>query len=82
MNVALMLENHAKQYNMTVNHQRPVIEGFKCCEAKMTCCAPGFWYQFIQDTKNRTRSKFTLINARLNVFSIKNTCKLIVTNPF
>ncbi|KAJ0180455.1 hypothetical protein K1T71_003859 [Dendrolimus kikuchii] len=53
--VALMLENYAKQYNMTVNHQRPVIEGFKCCDAKMTCCAPGFWYQFIQDTKNRTR---------------------------
>ncbi|CAK1552126.1 unnamed protein product [Leptosia nina] len=53
--VALTLENHAKKNNMTVNHQRPVIDGFKCCEEKMTCCAPGFWYQFIQDTKNRTR---------------------------
>ncbi|XP_045491342.1 receptor-type guanylate cyclase Gyc76C-like isoform X1 [Colias croceus] len=53
--VALTLENHAKKNNMTVNHQRPVINGFKCCEEKMTCCAPGFWYQFIQDTKNRTR---------------------------
>ena len=54
--VALTLENHAKMNNMTVNHQRPVIDSFKCCEEKMTCCAPGFWYQFIQDTKNRTRS--------------------------
>ncbi|XP_069365373.1 receptor-type guanylate cyclase Gyc76C-like isoform X1 [Maniola hyperantus] len=53
--VALTLENHAKKNNMTVNHQRPVIDGFKCCEEKMTCCAPGFWYQFIQETKNRTR---------------------------
>ncbi|XP_063620274.1 receptor-type guanylate cyclase Gyc76C-like isoform X1 [Cydia splendana] len=53
--VALTLENHAKKNNMTVNHQRPVIEGFKCCSEKMACCAPGFWYQFIQDTKNRTR---------------------------
>ncbi|KAL0893796.1 hypothetical protein ABMA27_013928 [Loxostege sticticalis] len=53
--VALTLENHAKKNNMTVNHQRTVIEGFKCCEEKRTCCAPGFWYQFIQDTKNRTR---------------------------
>lgn len=55
--VALTLENHAKKINMTVNHQRPVIDGFKCCEEKMTCCAPGFWYQFIQDTKNKTRSE-------------------------
>ncbi|XP_026742826.1 receptor-type guanylate cyclase Gyc76C-like isoform X2 [Trichoplusia ni] len=53
--VALTLENHAKNNNMTVNHQRPVIDGYKCCEEKMTCCAPGFWYQFIQDTKNKTR---------------------------
>ncbi|XP_013182173.1 PREDICTED: guanylate cyclase 32E-like [Papilio xuthus] len=53
--VALTLENHAKQNNMTVNHQRPVIDAFKCCEEKMTCCAPGFWYQFIQETKNKTR---------------------------
>ncbi|KOB74032.1 Guanylyl cyclase at 76C, partial [Operophtera brumata] len=53
--VALTLENHAKKNNMTVNHQRPVIDAFKCCEEKLTCCAPGFWYQFIQDTKNRTR---------------------------
>lgn len=60
--VALTLENHAKKNNMTVNHQRTVIEGFKCCEEKRTCCAPGFWYQFIQDTKNRTRSElYTLI---------------------
>lgn len=55
--VALTLENHAKKSNMTVNHQRPVIDGFKCCEEKMACCAPGFWYQFIQETKNRTRSR-------------------------
>ncbi|CAB3242068.1 unnamed protein product [Arctia plantaginis] len=53
--VALTLENHAKRNNMTVNHQRPVIDGFKCCEEKLPCCAPGFWYQFIQDTKNKTR---------------------------
>ncbi|KAG6449579.1 hypothetical protein O3G_MSEX006116 [Manduca sexta] len=53
--VALTLENHAKSNNMTVNHQRPVIDGYKCCEEKMACCAPGFWYQFIQETKNKTR---------------------------
>lgn len=53
--VALTLENIAKKNNMTVNHQRPVIDAHKCCEEKLTCCAPGFWYQFIQDTKNRTR---------------------------
>ncbi|XP_021202770.2 receptor-type guanylate cyclase Gyc76C-like [Bombyx mandarina] len=55
MTVALTLENYAKDFNMTVNHQRPVINHFKCCEEKMACCAPGFWYQFIHDTKNKTR---------------------------
>ncbi|XP_053624893.1 receptor-type guanylate cyclase Gyc76C-like isoform X2 [Plodia interpunctella] len=53
--VALTLEIHAKKNNMTVNHLRPVLDGYKCCEEKLPCCAPGFWYQFIQDTKNRTR---------------------------
>ncbi|XP_026329867.1 receptor-type guanylate cyclase Gyc76C-like [Hyposmocoma kahamanoa] len=53
--VALILENHAKANNMTVNHQRNVVEAFRCCEEKLPCCAPGFWYQFVQDTKNRTR---------------------------
>ncbi|KAI8435113.1 hypothetical protein MSG28_003501 [Choristoneura fumiferana] len=43
--VALTLENHAKKNNMTVNHQRPVIDGFKCCEEKMTC-----FYVFLGST--------------------------------
>ncbi|XP_012544731.1 receptor-type guanylate cyclase Gyc76C isoform X2 [Bombyx mori] len=55
MTVALTLANYAKDFNMTVNHQSPVINTFKCCVEKMACCAPGFWYQFIHDTKNKTR---------------------------
>lgn len=83
--VALTLENHAKKNNMTVNHQRPVIDGFKCCEEKMTCCAPGFWYQFIQETKNRTRSEYYSASDNLTCGYLWSHSLSIVShilNPF
>lgn len=55
--VAKSLESQAKSNNMTVNHMWQVVDGHKCCEDKLDCCRSGYWYQVIQETKNRTRSK-------------------------
>ncbi|KAL0272546.1 UNVERIFIED_CONTAM: hypothetical protein PYX00_005475 [Menopon gallinae] len=40
---------------MSVNHMWQVVDGHKCCEDKLDCCRSGYWYQVIQETKNRTR---------------------------
>lgn len=53
--VAKSLHSHAKFNNMTVNHMKKVVDGHKCCEEKLACCHSGYWYQVIQETKNRTR---------------------------
>lgn len=53
--VAAWLEKEAKANNMTVNGVRAVVDPHRCCAHKMPCCQSGYWYQFIQETKNRTR---------------------------
>ncbi|KAK6625291.1 Receptor-type guanylate cyclase Gyc76C [Polyplax serrata] len=53
--VAKSLHSQAKTNNMTVNHMRKVVDRHKCCEEKLACCHSGYWYQVIQETKNRTR---------------------------
>lgn len=58
--VAHSLMDQAKQRNMTVNDKKSAKDKHTCCEGHLPCCSSGYWYQFIQDTKNRTRSKFTL----------------------
>lgn len=55
--MAKSLHSQAKTNNMTVNHMRKVVDRHKCCEEKLACCHSGYWYQVIQETKNRTRSK-------------------------
>ncbi|KAB0795504.1 hypothetical protein PPYR_12343 [Photinus pyralis] len=66
--VAYSLIDQAKQRNMTINNKKSAVDRHKCCEEKMACCSTGYWYQFIQETKNKTRiyvflgSAFSLID--------------------
>lgn len=57
--VAKSLHAQATANNMTVNHMKKVVDEHKCCEEKLACCHSGYWYQVIQETKNRTRSKLS-----------------------
>lgn len=56
--VADSLVDQASIKNMTINDRKSATDRHKCCEEKMDCCQSGYWYQFIQETKNRTRSTF------------------------
>ncbi|KAF4520110.1 hypothetical protein B566_EDAN010266 [Ephemera danica] len=53
--VARTLVTKAHANRMVVNHQRTLKDRHECCERKMQCCHSGFWYQVIQETRNRTR---------------------------
>ncbi|XP_030761809.1 receptor-type guanylate cyclase Gyc76C-like isoform X2 [Sitophilus oryzae] len=53
--VAHSLEYETKGKNMSVQHKKNARDRHKCCENRLKCCQTGFWYEFIQDTKNRTR---------------------------
>lgn len=53
--VAASLQREAIAGNMTVNDVKAVADIHRCCENKLPCCQSGYWFQFIQDTKNRTR---------------------------
>lgn len=55
--VAQSLKAQAKARNMTVNDMKSAVDRHKCCENRWSCCQSGYWYTFIQETKNRTRSK-------------------------
>ena len=55
--VAQSLVDEAENKNMTINDQEKAKDGYKCCSETLPCCGSGYWYQFIQNTKNRTRSK-------------------------
>lgn len=59
--VAQSLKEQATRKNMTVNDMKSATDRHKCCENSMLCCRSGYWYRFIQDTKNRTRSTYLLI---------------------
>lgn len=54
--VAQSLIQESKKLNMTVNVEIEAHTKLKCCEEKQGCCSSNYWYEFIQDTKNRTRS--------------------------
>lgn len=56
--VAQSLKEQATRKNMTVNDMKSATDRHKCCENAMPCCLSGYWYRFIQDTKNRTRSTY------------------------
>ncbi|XP_076266824.1 receptor-type guanylate cyclase Gyc76C-like isoform X1 [Rhynchophorus ferrugineus] len=53
--VAHSLEDETKGKNMSVQHKKNAQDRHKCCENNLKCCQTGFWYEFIQDTKNKTR---------------------------
>ncbi|KAL5292996.1 hypothetical protein ACFFRR_011640 [Megaselia abdita] len=53
--VADALHKQAVKMNLTINHMEKYIDNHKCCEDSLPCCRSGYWYQFIQNTMNRTR---------------------------
>jgi hypothetical protein len=57
--VAQSLVQEAKKKNMTINDEKKAKDSYKCCSESLSCCGSWYWYKFIQNTKNRTRSKWT-----------------------
>jgi len=53
--VAHSLEKQAEGKNMSVQHKKNARDRHKCCEQNFKCCQIGFWYEFIQNSRNRTR---------------------------
>ncbi|XP_066155671.1 receptor-type guanylate cyclase Gyc76C-like isoform X2 [Euwallacea fornicatus] len=53
--VAHSLEKQAEARNMSVQHKKNARDRHKCCEQNYKCCQTGFWYEFIQSSKNKTR---------------------------
>lgn len=81
--VAQSLEQQAKERNMTVNQMKRATDRHKCCENKLQCCQSGYWYKFIQDTKNRTRSnaRYARICARQLIFLWFSVYVFLGTKP-
>lgn len=67
--VAQSLKEQAYSRNMTVNDFKKAMDRHKCCVEKFPCCESGYWYQFIQETKNRTRSKLDTKIPPMRMFS-------------
>jgi hypothetical protein len=86
--VARTLVAKANQNNMQVNHHRTLKDRHECCEHKMQCCHSGFWYQVIQETRNRTRSEYSLqynlsLKIRLFFYCYELVCLFhFVKSPF
>lgn len=53
--VADSLEKQAQARNMSVQHKKDAGDRHNCCVKNSKCCQTGFWYDFIQNSKNRTR---------------------------
>ncbi|XP_050532707.1 receptor-type guanylate cyclase Gyc76C-like isoform X2 [Daktulosphaira vitifoliae] len=53
--VADSLKIQAKKANMTINHYKTIVDLYKCCELDQKCCSNAYWYQLVQETKNKTR---------------------------
>lgn len=79
--VAQSLVQEAKKKNMTINDEKKAKDSYKCCAEQLTCCGSGYWYQFIQNTKNRTRSK-TQTNSRQNLAFSSSLCLFGRLNVF
>lgn len=71
--VAQSLVQQANKKNMTINDEKSAKDRHKCCEEKLNCCGGSYWYQFIQDTKNRTRSILEVLASQFYnpVFSLR-----------
>lgn len=41
--------------NMTITNYRKAADPHKCCEDSLPCCQSSYWFQLIQETKNKTR---------------------------
>lgn len=56
--MATSLEKQAEDKNMSVQHKKNAGDRHKCCLQNYKCCQSGFWYEIIQNSKNKTRSKW------------------------
>lgn len=55
--MATSLKEEAQNKSMVINHEKMVKERHICCTENLRCCQVGDMQEFIQNTKNRTRSK-------------------------
>ncbi|RZF40473.1 hypothetical protein LSTR_LSTR000352 [Laodelphax striatellus] len=55
MIVAKTLRKEAIANKLTVNHFNEVVDRHACCVNGLTCCANGYWYELIRETRNGTR---------------------------
>ncbi|XP_045475600.1 receptor-type guanylate cyclase Gyc76C-like isoform X2 [Harmonia axyridis] len=53
--VAKSLILQAEKKKMTVTGERKASDRLQCCVLRLTCCQQHFWYDYLQETKNRTR---------------------------
>ncbi|XP_018335565.1 receptor-type guanylate cyclase Gyc76C [Agrilus planipennis] len=70
--VAESLVDQAVKKNMTINVKKSVGDNHECCERKLPCCSSSYWYQFIQDTKNRTRI-YIFLGTSMALIDLMNT---------
>lgn len=56
--VAKSLHREANERNMTINDFRKAEDKHSCCVNKQACCKSGYWYDFVQQTREKTRSEF------------------------
>ncbi|KAJ8947966.1 hypothetical protein NQ318_021064, partial [Aromia moschata] len=83
-NVAMSLSEEAQKRNMSVNYQKMAQDRHKCCADNLKCCQIGDWYQFIQDTKNRTRIYVFLGNTMslVELMNIMQTARLFENGEY
>ncbi|XP_065155987.1 receptor-type guanylate cyclase Gyc76C-like isoform X3 [Atheta coriaria] len=70
--VASSLVKEAKARNMTINDVRSPMDKYKCCELNLPCCLSGYWFQFIQDTKNKTRI-YVFLGSTMSLIELMTT---------
>lgn len=76
--VAHSLHAQAKYHNMTVNNMKEVTDRHKCCENGLPCCDSLYWYKFIQDTRNKTRSNIPLPLHYIGCYKICRFVKIFL----
>ncbi|KAF5306158.1 hypothetical protein FQR65_LT07434 [Abscondita terminalis] len=70
--VASSLIDQAILRNMTVNDKKIFIDNKKCCENNLQCCSSSYFYNIIQETKNRTRI-YVFLGSPMSLVELMNT---------
>lgn len=82
--VAKSLDLEAKDANLTVQDFKTIQDGHKCCVEQLNCCNSAYWYQIIQDTKNKTRIYIFLGNpsALIDMMAMMSNLQLFENGEY